>query len=749
MRIKLFIKNIKSHFIISILLCISLSFFMAILLMKLEYTHFMINYNLEEYIYEHNGFDIVIQSTSGISTYGSKEFRDQYEKCASFYQVAVVGDANGKSQVINVFEGKTDSNDEKYNYQNAFSFDSAMQSHQTIITQDLAKTLNLSINDKITLHIGDSVYTYEVIKIVDNEGLFSKNSMLITGTTISKAFAYLSTMSNIIFIKVNDINHLDTIYQKLNMAYESYHVTNVRDREYLKSLVSTDANVYIMMAVFILFGLFLFIRKIYQKKLNKQSRFISSYNKVYYQEYVFLARCILFVVSYLLSLMIVQLYFSFTASFYSHPFRYFIHIKNCFLLLCVCIGIYFLLSMKINLKNYSNKKVYMFVILGILIVMEILAILFHHKALLGIISILLAFIAICVLMILVFPFLKKIKSLLKRFYTYDLNRHSILDKLMIIMYIIIACFFSIIITSMTSYHKSIEEMDQLINIQTLVVTNKEEKLSYDKIGVYDCIKMNDGMKDLTIDTILGLDANQVGKYTGVSLTDDELEQYGNQDSIILSVYFRNKLNCQIGDEIQVKLPETDEYKNYRIIKFIDTIYWKFAIMSKNDAMMNGYIISDDVEGLKNNLNRTTYNVIDVKKQIMNIKAFYQTNLQQVAIVLIFIMMIFIFFLFYLSYVDLESKKESIKKLKKLGLSNKKLIGMNRFKMIIDMLTSFILSILFSSIVVYFFDDIALIFHTTFFIRYHLNIIVRSSLLMLVCICLGTLYTNYVISKEKI
>lgn len=749
MRIKLFIKNIKSHFIISILLCISLSFFMAILLMKLEYTHFMINYNLEEYIYEHNGFDIVIQSTSGISTYGSKEFRDQYEKCASFYQVAVVGDANGKSQVINVFEGKTDSNDEKYNYQNAFSFDSAMQSHQTIITQDLAKTLNLSINDKITLHIGDSVYTYEVIKIVDNEGLFSKNSMLITGTTISKAFAYLSTMSNIIFIKVNDINHLDTIYQKLNMAYESYHVTNVRDREYLKSLVSTDANVYIMMAVFILFGLFLFIRKVYQKKLNKQSRFISSYNKVYYQEYVFLARCILFVVSYLLSLMIVQLYFSFTASFYSHPFRYFIHIKNCFFLLCVCIGIYFLLSMKINLKNYSNKKVYMFVILGILIVMEILAILFHHKALLGIISILLAFIAICVLMILVFPFLKKIKSLLKRFYTYDLNRHSILDKLMIIMYIIIACFFSIIITSMTSYHKSIEEMDQLINIQTLVVTNKEEKLSYDKIGVYDCIKMNDGMKDLTIDTILGLDANQVGKYTGVSLTDDELEQYGNQDSIILSVYFRNKLNCQIGDEIQVKLPETDEYKNYRIIKFIDTIYWKFAIMSKNDAMMNGYIISDDVEGLKNNLNRTTYNVIDVRKQIMNIKAFYQTNLQQVAIVLIFIMMIFIFFLFYLSYVDLESKKESIKKLKKLGLSNKKLIGMNRFKMIIDMLTSFILSILFSSIVVYFFDDIALIFHTTFFIRYHLNIIVRSSLLMLVCICLGTLYTNYVISKEKI
>ena len=170
--------------------------------------------------------------------------------------------------------------------------------------------------------------------------------------------------------------------------------------------------------------------------------------------------------------------------------------------------------------------------------------------------------------------------------------------------------------------------------------------------------MNDGMKDLTIDTILGLDANQVGKYTGVSLTDDELEQYSNQDSIILSVYFRNKLNCQIGDEIQVTLPETDEYKNYRIIKFIDTIYWKFAIMSKNDAMMNGYIISDDVEGLKNNLNRTTYNVIDVKKQIMNIKAFYQTNLQQVAIVLIFIMMIFIFFLFYLSYVDLESKKES-------------------------------------------------------------------------------------------
>ena len=223
----------------------------------------------------------------------------------------------------------------------------------------------------------------------------------------------------------------------------------------------------------------------------------------------------------------------------------------------------------------------MFVILGILIVMEILAILFHHKALLGIISILLAFIAICVLMILFFPFLKKIKSLLKRFYTYDLNRHSILDKLMIIMYIIIACFFSIIITSMTSYHKSIEEMDQLINIQTLVVTNKEENLSYDKIGVYDCIKMNDGMKDLTIDTILGLDANQVGKYTGVSLTDDELEQYSNQDSIILSVYFRNKLNCQIGDEIQVKLPETDEYKNYRIIKFIDTIYWKFAIMSKN------------------------------------------------------------------------------------------------------------------------------------------------------------------------
>ena len=748
MRIKLLVQNIRCHFVISVLLWMSLSFLLAITLMKLEYTQFVMHYNLEEYVYQNNGFDIVIQSTMGISTYGSKQFRDQYEKCASFYRVAVVGEANEKSEVINVFEGKTDYNDQKYSYQNAFSFDATLLSNQTIITTDLAQTLGIDINDTITLHIGENTYTYEVVKIVNNEGFFSRHSMLVTGTVISKTFSYIFTMVNLICIKVNDRNELKNIHQNLNTIYESYQVTNIRDQEYIESLISKDADVYIMMTIFILLGLFLLIRSVYRKKLKKQQKFLSSYSRKYYQKYLMLARGILFLLSYILAIGIVQTYFYFTAGFYSHPFRHFIHWSNCLIVFLVGIVLYGMLSVNIKIKNKINKKVYWFPFIGILILIEIVALCFQYSILLGFTSVILAFCIVYLVILFVFHSFQKIKSFLKRVYVYDLSKHSILDKINIGMYITIACFFSIILTSMIHYHQSIQEMNQLIRMETVVVTNKEENVPYDKIGIYDCIKINDGKQDLTIDTVLGLDAEQVGKYTSTKLTTEEGIQYNSGNSILLSVYFKNKLNCQIGDEIKVKLPETDTYKTYRIIQFIDTIYYKFAIISKDDTMMVGYVIQDNLEGLKHNLNRTTYNVIDVEKQTMSIQNFYQINFKQVVIVLGFIMLIFLFFLFYLSYVDLENKKESIRRLKQLGLSNQKCIRLNVYKMGSYMLISFPLAIFLSSVVVYFFEDIASLFHTTFFIHYHFQIILLASFCMLVCMSLGMLYTNYVICKEK-
>lgn len=748
MRFKLLIENVKHHFIISFLLWISLSFLFAMFLIQLEYVNFIARYNQEEYLYKNNYFDIVIQSTTGLSTYGSKEFRDEYKECAAFARVSVLGECKETSTILTIYEGKIDQNDKKYNYQYAFHFDAKLDERQTIITKELANQLQASIGDTIDVHIGEKTYSYDIINIVENEGFFEKNAMLTCGTTISKEFLYLPTLSNVIYIKLNQLSDADSVYQNLNKTYEAYTVMNHRDIEYFKSMVTTDPKVYIAITILILFCLFLLIRKIYVKKLKKQQELMSRFQFSYYQTYNYLARSILFILSYFLAIIIVQLFFSITSRFYTHSFSYQLRGISYLSLLVFAGMIYILLLIKVKIKKFHNHRVYIVPFLGILIMLEVYTLWSHNIPVFSLILVLLiiSFIGICLHCM--SKGFKTIKSFLKRIYLYDLGKHSSIEKLILGLYIIIACFFSILISSLTYYNSGIAKISSMFKIKNVVIA--EQELAYDRIGVYDFIRVNDGQKDYEIDTVLGLDALQIETYTDIVLTDKEKEQFERQDidSIILPLYFRNKLRCQVGDTLEVKCPGDVGVKQYRIVKFIDGIYWKVAIVNHNDNMMNGYLINDDVSTLKNNLSKTKYTMMNVEQQVLTIQSFYQTNIQQVSIMLLFIMFIFVFFMFYLVYIDFETKEQSIKKLNILGVSNQELIQLNVFKMMLHMIITFVLSILLSSVVTYFFDDIASIFRTTFYVRFDIKYVCLSSILMLICLGLGTLYTIYIMLKTN-
>ncbi len=769
MPIKLLIKNIKHHFILSLFLLLSLTSFMSMLFMQFEYENFIAKFNLQEYIYENNGFDITIKSKSifGMSPIASNKYKSAYEKSAAFYQAALVVEGNGNSVVATIFEGKSQNNDEIYNYQNAFShFDADLSKKEdsnitkepnddnvdtnkpiekTIITKELATSLDVKIGDFLAIYLNKQMYTYQICNIVESEGFFSDHSMLIVGENLSKNLTFLPDFANLILIQAKDEKQLDDIYDKLIQDYDGYNVTNIKDEEYIKSFVTNDALVYIVMTACMLFGLFILIKAIYQKKVKKQKDIINNYSTSYYYRYQIMARAILFITSYLLGLVIVQGYFSLTASLYAHPFTYRINIRSCLFAFIIVLILYVLLSVPFQIKLPKMKKIYGFILLGLCILLGGIGAITHQKGMMSVGIVCTTFILIWFVIRFCFHRLKYLKNFLKRVYMYHLNKRSILDKVIIVMYIIIACFFSIILTSMVNYHQSIDQMDQLINLDTVVLTNGNS-FSDEKIGMYDFIKIHDGKKDLTIDTVLGFDTHQVEKYTNVSLTDEEKKLFEKENAIILSKYFQNKLNCEVGDFIQVKLPGTLEEKEYQIVKFVDSVYWKFAFVNRNDTMMNGYIVKEDLSELKHNLTKTTYNVVDVNKQVNKIQSFYDTNLKQVSFVLIFIMAIFIFFLFYLSYIDLENKKESIKKLHTLGLSVHRMVHLNLFQMIFNVALAIVLSICLSSVVVLYFDSIASIFKTTFYIDFHAKLVILSSFIMSICLAFGTLYTTLLISK---
>lgn len=748
MPIKLLIKNIKHHFILSLFLLFSLTSFMSMLLMQFEYENFIAKFNLQEYIYENNGFDITIKSKSifGMSPVASNKYKDAYEKSAAFYQAALVVEGNGNSVVATIFEGKSKNNDEIYNYQNAFShFDATLSTNDTIITKELATRLNVKIGDSLDIYLKNQKYSYCICNIVDSEGFFSDYSMLIVGENLSKNLTFLPDFANFILIQAKDEKQLDDLYDTLIQDYDGYNVTNIKDEEYIKSFVTNDALVYIVMTACILFGLFLLIRAIYQKKVKKQKDIIHQYSTSYYYKYQIMARAILFITSYLLGLVIVQGYFSLTATMYAHPFTYRIHIRSCLFAFIIALILYIVLSVPFQIKLPKMKKRYGFILLELCILLGIIGAITHQKGMMSVGIVCTSFILIWFVIRFCFHRLKYLKNFLKKVYMYHLNKRSVLDKVIIVMYIIIACFFSIILTSMHNYHQSIEQMDQLIQLDTLVFTNGSS-LNDEKIGVYDFIQIHDGKKDLTIDTVLGFDTHQIEKYTNLSLTDDEKKLLEKENAIILSKYFQNKLSCNVGDLIQVKLPGTLEEKEYQIVKFVDSVYWKFAFVNQNETMMNGYIVEEDVNELKHNLTTTTYNIIDVNKQVKKIQSFYITNLKQVSFVLLFIMAIFIFFLFYLSYIDLESKKESIKKLHTLGLSVHRMVHLNLCQMFFNLALAIVLSICLSSVVVLYFDSIASIFKTTFYIDFHGELVILSSFIMSICLVFGTFYTTLLISK---
>lgn len=761
MRIKLFLKNLKHHLLLSILLFIVTTTLSTLVIALLNNQRFLIESDKVVLYNQYNQFDLVIKSKTPLSLHDTKHQSEkdyslinEYEKVAPFYQASLIIEASDKSGLINVFEGKIDTSDNSYelnkiyNYQNAFSFNSTLNPNEVIITEEVASKYNLKKMDTIKVYINNKATSLTVKNIVKNEGILTGQSVLIYGNILSKTYAGLPNFSNLILIKAKDPTHIPLLYNKLSLENKSYHnkVINIFNDDIYNDDIYNNTNMFYIIIIISLIVIFFVILKMYRYKLDKQAKYFSQYKKSYYNSFKLFNRIILITISYIISIIFAKLLFVILAKSYPYDINYKITPLSYIVALCFLLVLMIIISIPKIKINSVYSYVTEIIITIIIFIGFIVGLIIKNRGIKALFIILLSiFIVIWIVKLLRF-FSSKIRSFMNKLYIYSINKKNKMTTMILTIYVLLGTIFSLVLIPMHKYTTSIKKMDKLVNIELIAIpTSNNVKLEQkDKIGIIEHVEI----KDVVFSNVLVLNKSQLEKYIDIDTSNTDYSTYDIEPSIVLPIYYHNLFNVNIGDYIDIKLSSESNLIKYKVVDFINHIYSHLIVLSQTNKAIDGYVLkhSEINSSLISDVINDSFSFIDINEQITSFKQISLDKLNLITFLIVMLIIVFVLILIYLSYLDFSNQRINIIKIKKLGYNNKKIIKLVINKMLLQIICSIIIGFILSIIVTHYFDDVASLIKSTYYIYTDMKIILISILIGVSTIIIGNMFSIYKINK---
>lgn len=746
MRLKLMIENFKHHFVLSIFIILCMIFISGAFIITLECDNFMLHVSYEEYKHANNDYDIIIKSNTGLylgNVNGENgEYENSYSRKNALYNTSLVVQANNQETIVEVFEGENADIYEVFHIKN-------LDKNETVITRSLANSLQITTGDQITLFLDSGNYTYIVSDIIEEEGLVIGKSIIVTGDKISSYYNLgISGLCNLILLEVKmDENELD-IYNYLKDKFSIYSVNYINDLEYISSLHSSTIDTICLLMIIIMIPVLFLLVKIYRNKIKKQIDYFEiNGKKNYYLSYQILVWSIVGMVSFIVGLILANISFEAFYDLFNCKVPFVISIKSYLIVLVILILIVVFLLLPKNKFNKMPKKVYLVIKYAILLIEIILLIIFSKHVLFGLFLIILVFTLIIYLIDIVFKSSKRIKSYLVRIYIYNFGRKSIISKLILILEVIIIVGVSLGMTVVNYHLKEYDNFTELLKIDSVVAT----KYQVDTKGLFDEVRVDNNaiISNQNINNLFSFSSEQLTRYTDFSLTNEELIKYeSNEKYIILPLSYRNELDLKIGDKIQVNILNKDKKESFEVLKFVDILYDKMAIVNRSDVMYFGYILRDNntYQDILTTFDNTSYRLYNISNVIQANSRIHKNVVTVIKYVIIAILFILILFSIYLGYLEYKYQEDSLRKLKYLGCSFDKWIKPAIIKLIISIMICLICGFIWTSIILHYIDIILIYFHTIFHISFNYKIILISSLFSMICLIIGFISACYHFKK---
>lgn len=746
MRLKLMIENFKHHFVLSLFILICMIFISGIFIVSLESDEFLLHVSHEEYKNANNSYDIVIKSNSGIYLGNvdgeNDEYANSYKRKNGLYNTSLVIGANNQETIVEVFEGT------KEDLFDVFEIEE-FNTGETVITDVLAKELGIVVGDVITIYLDEVSYTYQVSNITKGEGLASEASMFIVGDRVAKHYNLgISGLCNLILLEIANEKEEERIYNYLKEKFSIYNVNYINDLEYIASLHSSAIDsICNLMATIIIFVLFLLV-KIYRNKLKKQIDYFELIGKKkYYLSYQILVWSIVIIISFILGFVIAAAAFSTFYDLFNCKVPFVMSIKTYIITICIMILIVAILLLPKNKINKLPKKVYLACKYAILLIEAILLIIFNKHVLFGLFLIVFSITLIVHLISLIFNLAKHFKDYLTRVYIYNFCKHSIISRLILLVEIVIIAGITIGLTVITYHLKEYDNFIELLKIDSVVAT----KYKVDTSELFDEVRVDNNaiICGENIHNVFSFNTEQLSEYTNFSLTTEETKKYESSEKyIILPLSYRNRFNLQVGDKIDVHILNKDEIEEFEVLKFVDILYDKMAIVNKSDVMYYGYIMKENTtyEDIRDVFSETSYNLYNVSSIIRKNSKIHIDVVTIIKYVLIGILVLLILFSIYLGFLEYKYQEDSLRKMKILGCSFKKWIKPALIKFIISMIVCFGCGFIWASIITNYIDTILIFFHTIFHISFNFQIVLIASSFSIVSLTIGFISACYQFKK---
>lgn len=739
MRLKILYENIKHHLVLSLFIVFTTIVIVTSINLSLETNSFLNHVTSDEYKLVNHDMDIIIKANTGLSLKGTRgdnlEYDSSYERRNAFYNVTLLVKSDNSNCVIQIFEGTNE------DINSAFNKSLNINDFEIVITKSLANNLQVSINDLIDLYIGDKIVKYKVVDIIDGSGMYKGDSAFITGYNVAEHYA-LKKMYNLIMLDVKDDVNFDGLYNHIKNKYNSYTVTNINDTKHVESLSNSSLDETLMIITLIFIIILIILLKMFSEKLKKQKEYFILIGKNnFYKSYQLLAWLFLIIISLTFSILLSNLFINIMLEIYKCRIPYIINKISFIYSLIPLLVVMLFRFFDINFRRVNFNKIYIYILISFSLVFSVLMVCFKNSSLFSVFLLLLIIVLSLFIIEIVYRLSKYLLSYIQRVVIYDLNKKTLIFRLLQFIYVFIIVIISLILSTLNTYTTQINNFSKLVKLDTVVATKTifTENDSYDQIQIDN----NVNIYDTNLNIVLGLNVNQYESYLDYPpLTSEEKDKFSKDvNYIILPKYFENTYHLEVGDEVELLINEKIE--SFEILKFVNHIYYKMAIINHSDNMYYGYAIDSNnlSDDLITNFNEYKYSIVNFKDSINKHQDLYNNVLQLVKYTLVIIIGIIILLSIYIAYEEHLYQESNLRKLKLLGLNNQQMMLTSIVKFIYNLVLCSLLGIISSKIILSIIDDVAENFNTIFYIEFDFKIVLISTVITSVCLLISFIYSN--------
>ena len=160
----------------------------------------------------------------------------------------------------------------------------------------------------------------------------------------------------------------------------------------------------------------------------------------------------------------------------------------------------------------------------------------------------------------------------------------------------------------------------------------------------------------------------------------------------------------------------------------------------------GFVVEESKEALLNDFRMKNYQLINFSSAIDKSVSIFNSSIEVATVVMVILIILVILFAFYLVKIEIESKKEVIRKMKKLGLSQNEWVKINLIKYAFSIIVIVLLSLIMTYFIMSNIDTMLRLVKGIIYCKYSLNIAIVSIVIGVLSAILSSFYVLVLYKK---